>query len=623
MNNSKIEKYLEISDRINAPVLIEEDIKIIPIDEPYVYIQPFTIDLEGTENFSVSIRNVGSGFLILSDVRTDVDWIEIEGNVEKKALEWSDEPINVNFRICKEKIPIGDQKGNIIFETRQDRKNIHKLSIQTSILKEDASAIVASPELLDFGPVPIYKDYEFILRNDSAQSVYLQGDFTNWELMRIGMKKIGEEFRAFIPLEDGEYLYQFDVDGRIIPDPDNQQKVIISEQGICSKLVLDRFKRSFQLRNIGSKSLKVKIKPYGNGITLDKYDFWINKGEKVDINVFILPHLMKVDRNVFRVDILVKSELSASVMVQAYGIINGTMVEVFPQKISLGEIFSGKYNTAIIRVKNIGKGASEINIVASETWLRSEKYEIPEGVEMDIPIHIDTEQLSPGKYKASIAVLTSNYIQGMDQFNIPIEFNYISMDVDPLEIDFGVMYVGEIKERQIRAKRSDGARMELKISEDAPSWLDIESAGRQTFNLKIDWNELKLESDTELDSIITILDERSILSKPVRIYGKILIPHIAVDELKFDNGKWRKKSQPLNIKNLGNGKLVIKRIEVSEEQRWINIKVKSKRNSPPKFIVTIDRSFIPKSERYNPMTGYIRIYSNDPIEPITDVFVSF
>ncbi len=623
MNNSKIEKYQEISDRLNAPVLIEEDIKVIPVDEPYAFIQPYTIDLEGIEHFSISIKNAGGGFLILSDVYTDVDWIEIEGNIEKKALEWSDDPVNIKFRVYKERIPVGDQIGNIILETRQDRKNIHKILIQTSIPKEDAHAIVVSPELVDFGSVSIYKDHEFVLRETFAQSVFLQGDFTNWELGRIQMKKVGDEFRVFIPLEDGEYLYQFDVDGRIIPDPDNQQKVIISEHGICSKLVLDRLRRSFQLSNIGSKSIKVKIKPFGGGITLNKYDFWINKGEKVDIDIFILPHLLKVGRNAFRIDIMVKSEISASVTVQAYGIINGAMVEISPLRISLGEIFSGKYNTAIIKAKNIGKTESEVNISASEPWIKSETYKLPSATEMDIPIHIDTDQLSPGKYKTNLTVLTNNYIQGTEQFNIPIEFHYVSMDIDPAEIDFGIMSVEETKEAQIRAKRSDGARMELKISESAPSWLDIESSGRQTLNFKINWNELKLESDTELDTIITILDERSALSKPVHVCGKILIPHIAVDELKFNNGKWKKKSQPLNIKNLGNGKLVIKRIEISEEQKWMNIKVKSKRNAPPKFIVTVDRRLIPKSERYNPMTGYIRIYSNDPIEPITDVFVSF
>lgn len=623
MNNSKIDKYQNISDKLNAPVLIEEDIKVTPVDEPYAFIQPYFIDLEESDNFILCIRNAGSGYLILADVYADVDWIKIEEDVEKKALEWSDEPINVKFKIYKEKIPIGDQVGNIIFETRQDKKNIHKISIRTSIPKESASAIIVYPEVIDFGYVPVYKDYEFVFKEDSALSVYLQGDFTNWELERISMQKVDDEFRACVPLDDGEYLYQLDVDGRIVPDPNNQKQVVISEHGVCSKLVLSRLKRSFQLRNAGSKLIKVKIKLDGSAITLSKYDFGVSKGDKVDIDVFVLPHLLKVGRNEFRIDIMVKSELSCSVIVQAYGIINGAMVDVSPKEITLGEIFSGKYNSAIIKAKNIGKGTSEVNIVAKESWLKSETYKLPEGTEMDIPIHIDTEQLSPGKYKANMTVITSNYIHGTDQFNIPIEFNFIRMELEPQEIDFDIMFVGENKEKQIRAKRSDGARMELKVMEDVPSWLDIESAGRQTLKLKIDWSKLRLESDTELDSVITVADERSALSKPMRVRGKILIPHIAVDELKFENGIKRKKSKPLNIRNLGNGKLIIKKIEVSEEQKWINVKVQSKRNLPPKFIVTVDRRFIPKAERYSSMTGYLRIYSNDPIEPITDVFVTF
>ena len=295
------------------------------------------------------------------------------------------------------------------------------------------------------------------------------------------------------------------------------------------------------------------------------------------------------------------------------------MAEVSPQQLLLGEVFRGARIEGALKIKNTGKGALLCNIMVEKPWLKPQKFEVSEGTETYVSIPVDINQLPPGEYKADIVLQTNSYIYNTDKYNIPMEFHLVSMDVEPREIDLGILWFGEPKGQQLRARRSDGARISISAPQNLPPWLEISPAGRQTMSVKINWMQLHLNSDQDLEAVVDITDELSPLREEVRIRGRVLIPHIAVDGLNFDGGRWKKKTLPMVIRNMGNGKLVIKRMEISPEQDWIRLDVKKKKGAPPEFLVTVDRRLIPKSDRYNHHSGSIMIYSNDPVEPILDV----
>jgi len=618
-----IDKYLEISDRINAPILIEDDTAIKPVEEPYAFIQPQAINVtefDAYEEFTLSISNAGTGFLIISSISSDVDWIKIDDSGEKKVLEYSDEPFLLKIRIEKEKLPAGEHAGTVTIQTIQDAKANHQIPVHVRIPKEDAALIAPSTDFLDFGSIPLHKEFEFTYAGASSDLVYLQGDFTNWELGRIPMNQIGDRFSVILPLEDGEYLYQFSVDGREFPDPNNQQMVIIGEHGNCSKLVLNRYKRDFVLTNIGTKSLKVKLVPT-EGINLNENEFWLDKGEKKQINAFLLPQKMSLGTNSFRIDIEVKSRQTSTIKAQAKGIAYGPVADISPQELSLGTVFRGSKIAGSLKIQNTGIGTVTGNIIVDATWLRPDKFEITGNGEIEISIPVDADRLQPGEYKTVLTLLTNDCIYGRDKYSIPVSFQLVSMEVEPKEIDFGVMWVSERKEQNVRVRRNDGAKVEIELPLGLPTWLDVTLSGRQTLNVKIDWEKIYLESDRDIEAVINVTDQRSSLSESVTVRGRVLIPHIAVDELNFNGGDWKKKTLPLTIKNMGNGKLIIKKIEISEEQRWMSLKYKKRKNAPPDFFVSVNRRLMPKIERSVPTTGVIRVHTNDPIEPILDVFV--
>jgi len=618
-----IDKYLEISDRINAPVMIEDDTTLKPIEEPYAFIQPQVIDLtvfDISEEINLSISNAGTGLLIISSISSDVDWIKIDDSGDKKVLECSDDPFLIKIRIEKEKLPAGEHNGIITIQTMQNAKATHQIPVSVRIPKEDSALVVSSTDVLDFGSVTLHKEAEFTYTGNSGELVYLQGDFTNWELGRIPMSRVGDLYFTILSLEDREYLYQFSVDDREFPDPNNQQMVVIGEHGNCSKLVLNRYSRNFILTNVGAKSLKVKLIPT-EGINLIEYEFWLEKGEKKQVNVYLVPQKMTLGMNSFRIDIEVKSRQTGSIKIQAKGIAYGPVTDVSPQEIPLGTVFRGSNIAGSLRIKNVGIGTLSGNIIVDVPWLRPDKFEIPEGIEIETSIPVDAERLSPGDYKSVITLLTNDHIYGRDKYSIPLSFQLVSMDVEPKEIDFGVMWVNERKEQNVRARRNDGAKIELGLLTGLPTWLDVTLSGRQTLNVKIDWDKMYLESDRDIEATIKVIDQSSSLSESVTVRGRVLIPHVAVDELNFGGGDWKKKTLPLTIRNMGNGKLELKKIEISEEQKWMSLKYKKRRNTPPEFFVSINRRLIPKVDRSIPITGLIKIHSNDPIEPILDVFV--
>lgn len=619
-----IDKYLEISDRINAPILIEDDTIIEPIDKPFAFIQPQFIEIEqfdDTDEFTLQISNAGNGLLIISDISADVQWIKIGYDGDKKVLEYSDKPLSIKIDIERERLPAGENIGNITIHAIQDDKITYQIPVTVNIPKDESATIIASTNFLDFGSVTINKEVEFVFVSEIAETVYLQGDFTNWELGRIPMKKEGNKFRVVIPLEDGEYLYQFCVGDREFTDPNNQQKVILGEHGSCSKLNLNRYTLPLIIANVAPRSQKIKLIPSEN-INLSEYEFTLGKGEKRQIDVFLIPYLMQIGTNQGQISIEARSRQVDKVQIQAKGIAYGPVSIISPPKVSLGTVYRGSEISALLKIKNNGNEILIGNIVVDVPWLKPMKFEIPAGAEADIAMPVFAENLEAGQYKTLISIISNDVIYGKDISNIPIEFQLVSMEVEPKEIDFGNIWVGEPKGQNIWVRRSDGAKMELSMPSELPSWLSVNITGRQTMNVSIDWDKIYLDSDRDIETTIYITDRKSPLRESVHIHGRIQIPHIAVDEIDFGNGDWKKKTLPMSIKNMGNGKLVLYKIEISEDQRWMSLQYKKRKKRPPEFMLTVNRRFIPKNQQDIPLTGVIKIYSNDPIEPILNVFVT-
>jgi 1,4-alpha-glucan branching enzyme len=65
-------------------------------------------------------------------------------------------------------------------------------------------------------------NYTFRLKGAlNARSVFVAGDFNNWDPHTLSMKKSGDEWIGSVYLSAGKHKYKFIIDGKWITDPDN------------------------------------------------------------------------------------------------------------------------------------------------------------------------------------------------------------------------------------------------------------------------------------------------------------------------------------------------------------------------------------------------------------------
>jgi hypothetical protein len=73
------------------------------------------------------------------------------------------------------------------------------------------------------GLLIIEPNYTFRLKGfDNARSVYLAGDFNEWNPSNLKMKKEGNEWVYTVHLSAGKHLYKFIIDGKWVIDPNNR-----------------------------------------------------------------------------------------------------------------------------------------------------------------------------------------------------------------------------------------------------------------------------------------------------------------------------------------------------------------------------------------------------------------
>jgi len=108
-----------------------------------------------------------------------------------------------------------------------------KLDISTATKKAEPTAAQSKNEPVYSVPAKIDKKLSsrnilFIYHNSRAKKVSLIGDFNEWTRQPLAKKGKGKNWKITEKLAPGTYQYQFVVDGKKIPDPNNKK---ISNEG--------------------------------------------------------------------------------------------------------------------------------------------------------------------------------------------------------------------------------------------------------------------------------------------------------------------------------------------------------------------------------------------------------
>lgn len=90
---------------------------------------------------------------------------------------------------------------------------------------------------------------EFIYKDKDAHSVSVVGSFNNWNPEAHPLKLIGDEWVGYLALDPGYYYYKFVVDGRWLPDPQNDWKVNDGGDSFNSIILIGDPPRPQRLKN--------------------------------------------------------------------------------------------------------------------------------------------------------------------------------------------------------------------------------------------------------------------------------------------------------------------------------------------------------------------------------------
>jgi hypothetical protein len=115
-----------------------------------------------------------------------------------------------------------------VIKEESETENIPEVATSTPTQKENIKVLdkVELPKKASVKKEGELRNIGFTYHNTKAKEVYAIGDFNNWE--RKPFKKQEKNWSFSVKVMPGSYNYQFIVDGKKIPDPNNKQ---ISKEG--------------------------------------------------------------------------------------------------------------------------------------------------------------------------------------------------------------------------------------------------------------------------------------------------------------------------------------------------------------------------------------------------------
>ena len=262
--------------------------KINPFKEACLYVgvefvekKSFLLEeIINLKSLRIPCWNIGSGSLIIKGYQIEKSepsgWVK---SAKVPPVSISNKPYWLELEIDNEKIFPGKRhvvEGRVITSSvEREINNPFLLRFDIEVSYEQQARISIKSDILkkglDLGKIPFFGEYKFTYRHKSANAVSLIGDFSDWK--SIPMEKKEDSFFLWIPLKDGEYRYKFIVDGEEKLDPANPQKERDPNIGISNKIIVERYKKSLSISNLGINPLEIEISLSGGNWLILKKEF--------------------------------------------------------------------------------------------------------------------------------------------------------------------------------------------------------------------------------------------------------------------------------------------------------------------------------------------------------------
>lgn len=277
-------------------------------------------------------------------------------------------------------------------------------------------------------------------------------------------------FAATVGLEDGEYLFAYEVDGRTAPDPRHAQRLLLSHEGAFTPLRLERYAETLSVRNTSAADKNLRVETDTPWLTTGA-ELELRPGREERVTLRFLPELMVLGENRGELGVTVSGDEEPdhlAVPVRAELVAGGAVPDFTYSPADLGALVQGRAQARLeVAVEARGRGALRGMITLAHTSEVADFLLDAEGGprRFSYVFDLDSARL-PCRERGFVTVtlVTDCYLadRRLVRAEVPYRLTYLNKSLPVM--NFGAVRPGRSKTMRLEVTRSDGEETELEVA---------------------------------------------------------------------------------------------------------------------------------------------------------------
>ncbi|HEX8174603.1 MAG TPA: hypothetical protein VF543_05735 [Pyrinomonadaceae bacterium] len=349
-------------------------------------------------------------------------------------------------------------------------------------------------------------------------------------------------FDTTITIDDGEYLFGYEIDGRVAPDPRYAQKLFLCGHGVFAPLKLARYTLHLTLHNNAEKSdLLVRLDSDADWLVPDTY-LLLPAQQTFITTLRLLPSKITQGMNSAALYVSVcrdgteVAQLAQTIRVNIEAMCTGVLPELIYYPTSFGALMQGKEDAHLmVEVQARGCGVLNGMIALAHS-----------GEMIDLQLEADSE---PTKFthhftidsinlpcrdegQVKIKLITDSYLSNRRLYQADIPYRLIYLKKSLPVLNFGKLISGSNKTIRLEVTRSDGQEVELfaSVPETITRYVEFYEARTGVYLFR--FNAEGIQPGTSVNEEVMLQDRRSGLQTRIKLMTEIMAHHVeAVQEV--------------------------------------------------------------------------------------------
>jgi hypothetical protein len=403
---------------------------------------------------------------------------------------------------------------------------------------DNPTALTADPAVINCS-IDLFQDRTFELVAPSAEQVaLLWRKPSGSEPSRVVMDAQRENrFDTTITIDDGEYIFGYEIDGRMRPDPCYAQRLLLCGRGIFARLKLERYAYLLTLHSSEESDLVVGLDSDAAWL-VPETNLLIAAGRTMTTKLRLLPTEMVQGMNSATLHVNARkaadeaAQLAQTIHIEVVAGCMGVLPELIYSPSSFGPIMQGKEDAHLtVEVRARGRGTLHGMIALAHSG------------EM-IDLRLETEPSGPVKFthhftidslnlpcrdegQVKIKLITDSYLSNRRLYQADIPYSLIYLKKSLPVLSFGKLISDSNKTVRLEVNRSDGQEVEIhaSIPESIAPHLEFYEARSGVYLFR--FSAERLSPGTIVNEEVILQDSRSGLQTRIKLMAEIIAHHVA------------------------------------------------------------------------------------------------